>query len=239
MSAVKTIMQAALRPRHPVRALSEGTGAISPPAAGGTAAISPPVDTDIEPILANLKRFDTTFLVDDSASMNGPRWRLAREALTAVVDRAIRYDTNGVDIRFFNDKDHRGDNLTTARQVIHLFDRVQPDGVTPMEDAIDDELNEYMVRYKEGGRATKKLNLIVLTDGEPNLDDNVEEMIVRYAEELDRERAKANQIGIQFVQIGDDRKAGAFLKMLDDDLKPKHGLKRDVCSFTVLRWVGV
>ena len=224
MSAVKTIMQAALHPHHE-------TG----PATGGTEPISPPVDTNIEPILANLKRFDTIFLVDDSASMDGPRWRLAREALTAVVDRAVRYDTNGVDIRFLNDKDHRGDNLKTAAQVMHLFDRVRPEGVTPMEEAIDDELNGYMVRYKERGRAMKKLNLIVLTDGEPNEDDDVEGMIVRYAEELDRERAKTNQVGIQFVQIGDDRKAARFLKMLDDDLKTKHDLKRDVGFFTVLR----
>lgn len=220
MSAVKNTMQAALHPRHPI-----GTPE------GETHPITPPVDIDIEPILANLKRFDTIFLVDDSASMNGPRWRQAREALTAVVNLAIDYDTNGVDIRFLNDKDHRGDNLTSAAQVMRLFDRVRPDGVTPMEDAIDDELNEYMVKYKKLGRAMKKLNLIVLTDGEPNKDDNVEEMIVGYAEELDRERAKANQIGIQFVQIGDDRNAEAFLKMLDDDLKPKYGLKRDVRFF--------
>lgn len=223
MSAVKTIMQASLHPRQAVV-----------PSRGGNGQISPPGGTDMEPILANLKRFDTTFLVDDSASMNGPRWRQAREALAAVVNLAIKYDTNGVDVRFLNDKDHRGDNLTSAGQVMQLFDRVQPDGVTPMEDAIDDELNDYMLKYKKLGRAMKKLNLIVLTDGEPNKDDNVEGMIIRYAQELDRERAKANQIGIQFVQIGDDRKAEAFLKMLDDDLKPKYGLKRDVRFFVVL-----
>lgn len=220
MSAVARIVQAALglgRPRLP-HDNSDHVG-------------SPPVDTELEPVLANMTRFDTVFLVDDSGSMLGPRWAQARAALAAVVDLAVKYDKDGVDIRFFNDEENKGDHLTSSIDVMNLFDKVDPNGVTPTQDVMEQELGDYMVKWKEEKRKTKKLNLIVLTDGEPDEDNDVERMIVKYAKELDREEAREHQVGIQFVQIGDDPKATMFLKMLDNDLKRRHGIGRDVRAF--------
>lgn len=41
-------------------------------------------------------------------------------------------------------------------------------------------------------------------------------------ERLGTETLFCTQVGIQFVQIGDDRKAAEFLRKLDDELSPKY-----------------
>ncbi|KAH0545385.1 hypothetical protein FGG08_000526 [Glutinoglossum americanum] len=177
--------------------------------------------------LSNLRRFDTIFLVDDSGSMRGPRWRETAQALKEVAKRAVKYDRNGVDIRFLNSTWENRDNLANVSDVAEVFARVIPDGATPTGDALDTELCDYMVKYR-ADRRTKKLNLIVLTGGAPECPQEVEDAIVKFAKELESLHAAKSQVGVQFVQVGDDPEATTFLKSLDDSLQSKYGLDRDV-----------
>ncbi|KAI9702306.1 MAG: hypothetical protein M1836_000785 [Candelina mexicana] len=227
MAAIISIVKAALQPTgQSVTDLTENMS---------SAQLSPPLEQQEatahgeENILANLNRFKTVFLVDDSGSMRGPRWRMAERALAEITLRAFPHNRSGVDVRFLNSEEE-GIGLGTAREVADLFHRVRPDGTTPTEDALDAELNAYLVDYKQNrlNRKFKKLNLIVLTDGEPDPENDVEACLVRYAKELQNLGANRHQIGVQFVQIGDDRKATEFLKHLDDGLKDKHNLDRDM-----------
>ena len=50
-------------------------------------------------------------------------------------------------------------------------------------------------------------------------------MIVEFARRLDVKNVPLRQIGIQFVQIGDDPDATEALKELDDNLGPTHGVR--------------
>ena len=50
-------------------------------------------------------------------------------------------------------------------------------------------------------------------------------MIVDFARRLDARNVPLRQLGIQFVQIGDDPNATAALKELDDNLGPAHGVR--------------
>lgn len=59
---------------------------------------------DGEEQLVMLRDFDTVFLVDDSGSMAGARWREAKSAIDGVVHQAIKYDEDGIDIYFLNSK---------------------------------------------------------------------------------------------------------------------------------------
>lgn len=77
-------------------------------------------------------------------------------------------------------------------------------------------------------RAPKKLNLIVITDGKADDKQEVEDYIIKTARDLDRLGAPDGQIGIQFVQIGEDEAARVFLKRLDDDLESQDPPIRDV-----------
>lgn len=70
-----------------------------------------------------------------------------------------------------------------------------------------------------------KLNLIVVTDGQADDRQEVEDYIIETARTLDELGAPTAQVGIQFVQIGEDR---TYLKRLDDDLKKRNPPIRDV-----------
>ena len=182
-----------------------------------------------EKVFSNLKKYDTVFLVDDSGSMAGPRWRTTSRVLKDITKIAVDYDKNGVDIYFFNEPldDGEGKDVKDPNEIMRIFDNVTPDGSTPTARALDQLLSEY-VWALEQNRNKKGLNLIVLTDGQPDPGEKVEETIVKYANELKALRMSSTKVGIQFVQIGADEEARLFLQSLDDDLKEKHGLDRDV-----------
>ena len=199
-----------------------------------------------ERVFGRLRSYDTVFLVDDSDSMYGPRWETTKHVLAKIASIAVQHDKDGVDIRFFNeylaDKDRL--NLDSAEKVMTLFGAVEPYGLTPTADVLEVELNEYVVEYQKD-RHKKGLNLIMLTDGEPDRGQDVEGVIVKYARKLANAEAPPLQVGVQFVQVGGDKKAAEFLKSLDDDLQHKFGLDRDVSTndglhvapLTFVRWL--
>ncbi|KAL8996885.1 MAG: hypothetical protein Q9169_003696 [Polycauliona sp. 2 TL-2023] len=197
----------------------------------------PTVAKKTEKVFARLQKYDTVFLVDDSESMNGRRWRTTCRVLDDIAKIAVKYDKDGVDIKFFNnylDDDERK-NLNTSEKVMDLFSKTQPDGPTLTADILDEELNEYMYEYEQD-RHKKGLNLIVLTDGEPDKGQDVEGVIVKYAKLLHEAKAPSLHVGVQVVQIGNDPTAANFLSFLDRKLKGKHDLDRDMVD--TVRWVS-
>ena len=182
-----------------------------------------------EKVFARLGKYDTVFLVDDSDSMKGQRWTTTSLVLAKIATIAVNYDKNGVDIRFFNKyfKDSERKNLDSSRKLMDMFRNVEPDGPTLTADLLEEELSDYMHEIKKDWNR-KGLNLIVLTDGEPDRGQKVENVIVKYAKMLEKEGVSEFKVGIQFVQIGGDEKARKFLKDLDNGLMERHGLDRDV-----------
>ena len=184
-----------------------------------------------ERVFGKLRSYDTVFLVDDSDSMYGPRWHTTKHVLAKIVPIAVPHDRDGVDIRFFNeylDDDERL-HLDSPNKVMNIFAKVEPYGSTPTADVLERELKDYIYEYRSN-RKRKGLNLIILTDGEPDPGQDVEGVIVDFAKRLKELDAPLRQVGIQFVQIGGDKEAADFLAMLDNDLKEKHGLDRDVST---------
>ena len=188
-----------------------------------------PRPRNAERTFAKLKGYDTRFLVDDSDSMYGPRWITTKQVLAHIASIAVKYDKNGVDVRFFNNylDDEDRLNLDSAEKVMSLFDNLEPEGPTPTADTLDMELNEYIHEYKSN-RHIKGLNLIIITDGEPSHGQDVEAVVVKYARILAQLDAPSLQVGIQFVQVGDEKLAKDFLDSLDNDLQTKYELDRDV-----------
>ncbi|KAL9046671.1 MAG: hypothetical protein Q9214_000547, partial [Letrouitia sp. 1 TL-2023] len=189
-----------------------------------------------EDIYRRLRGYDTIFLVDDSDSME-PHWRTTARVLAEIASIAVEYDRNGVDVKFFNEhfpyKEHT--NLRTTEQVTTLFNKnTPPKGPTLTADVLDEVLSDYMYEYRKD-RNIKGLNLIVLTDGEPEPGQNVETLLTNYARALEDAGAHRFKVGIQFVQIGGDEKARKFLAFIDDELKTKHKLDRDMID--TVYWV--
>ncbi|KAG6864816.1 hypothetical protein C0991_007002 [Blastosporella zonata] len=166
--------------------------------------------------LNQLWEFDVVLVVDDSGSMGGSRWKEAKSALEMLATVATQYDKDGIEIHFLNSDE----TMTTSdpKAVKALFNSVQPKNLTPLGGRMTKLLNAYMERLKSDPE-TRKVNFIVITDGAATDNPMTYNIIVETARTLDEMKSSPNQIGIQFVQVGDDRNATAFLKALDDDLK--------------------
>ncbi|EPQ27614.1 uncharacterized protein PFL1_04752 [Pseudozyma flocculosa PF-1] len=220
---------------------------LASPAEGGGAVRR--ASTIREDPLELLKDFDTIFVVDDSASMSvnelpdgsmgRSRWEEARDAVSGVVELAAKYDRDGVDVYFLNN-DRAIENCTDPREVLRVFDSIEPEGATPTGMRLEillldylDRIEEYKERLSRGqnpGPEPKKRNYIVITDGSPT--DDPEDVIVACARRLDRANMPLSQIGIQFLQVGDDAEATEALQDLDDALSKEHGIRDMVDTVT-------
>lgn len=212
------------------RTETSGSGPVEDGSAGCPQANDKQPVAKKEKVYERLRKFDTVFLVDDSGSMEGRRWNMTSRALAEIAEIAVQYDDDGVDIQFFNHRPKKEERkgLGSAKAVMDLFQKYKPrDGPTLTADLLEEELGIYL-QDLEKDRDIKGLNLIVLTDGEPDEDQDVETVIVDCANQLKALHAPKLKVGIQFVQIGNDEKAREFLRGLDDDLKDKHNLDRDV-----------
>lgn len=201
---------------------------------------------------AFLAEFDTVFVIDDSGSMAGSRWRQTREALAAITPICTQHDADGVDIYFLNHRSNSNygsplkgyENVTAASAVHEIFHNVQPSGRTPTGKRLREIIRPYLSRLEaameecertgeDASNIVKPLNIIVITDGVPT--DEPEPVIVSAAKRLDKCDANPWQIGIQFFQVGDDPEAANNLRELDDALADEHDI-RDIVD--TVPWLG-
>ena len=188
-----------------------------------------------EDAYATLQQYDTLFLVDDSASMTknysvtGNKWEITKKVMAEIADIVVKHNSDGVDVQCFNyfPKPPKGKNLRSAEDVMSLCEDVKPYGPSPIADKLDEVLNEYCYKFDQN-RRIRGLNLIVLTAKKPDDDQDVEAVIVKWARIFEEKRMHLLKVGIQFVQIGNNPEAAAYFKPLDDTLKARHKLDRDV-----------
>ncbi|KAL1963580.1 hypothetical protein VTN77DRAFT_8025 [Rasamsonia byssochlamydoides] len=213
----------------------------TPSAPKETTTVATPARNSGDSAYAFLREFDTIFVVDDSSSMRGQRWKEAEEAIAAITPICTQHDPDGIDIYFLNHRDTGIDavsgaytNITTAEAVQEIFKSVSPAGATPFGNRLYQILNPYLRRVEAMAAATdedgnllnpalfvRPLNIIAITDGA--FTDDAESVIVRVARRLDSDKCKALpwQVGIQFFQVGDDLEARKHLEELDDELSDK------------------
>ena len=199
--------------------------------------------------LAILKACDTVFLVDDSPSMR-KSWSDVLKLLQYATNKATLYDTDGIDVHFMNDMESNTDRVRSYTRASEILRKVDLNGSTPLYSSLCRHLDYFLHCFDKRGKQPdfKNYNLIILTDGEPDHEsedeDEISDMedaeqkkgafrlirkkIVETAQILDGERARKDQLGIQFCQIGSDEGAKQFFEYLDNDIKKNHKLKRDV-----------
>ncbi|OSD04552.1 hypothetical protein PYCCODRAFT_1354384, partial [Trametes coccinea BRFM310] len=189
-----------------------------------------------EDALTTLQKYNTVIIVDDSGSMRGALWEEARDALATLADVAAKYDSDGIDLVFLN-SNKRGLNLKDSAQVQRIFNSVAPHGATPIGEKLEELLLFYLksldAANEAGGltavKAIKPVNYIVITDGAPT--DDPASVIAAAAKRLDDGRYPLSQVGIQFVQIGNNRSATEYLRTLDDELQNEYKV-RDIVDTT-------
>ncbi|KIL58379.1 hypothetical protein M378DRAFT_170633 [Amanita muscaria Koide BX008] len=155
-----------------------------------------------------LRNFEVLFVVDDSASMEGDRWKETRDALADIAEYAFELNVHTVSMRFLNDAIYvRG--LQTKAKVLSLFDKVQPNYTTPIGAVLNAVFGQHLGRIdaavQQGESEYSKippLDIIVLTDGMPT--DKPAEVVSEAVKRLRSSHYHPNTMGVQFVQIGDE-----------------------------------
>ncbi|KAG8215215.1 hypothetical protein J3R82DRAFT_8758 [Butyriboletus roseoflavus] len=190
------------------------------------------ISSDREAGLRRLAEIKTVIVIDDSMSMHeGNLWEQAREALAGIVDIANKYESKGTDIHFMHGDDY-APNMQSRAEVVALFNRVMPEGEdTPTGAKLDQIINHYLPLVEREGSTHEPITVLVITDGLPTDQADLEKVIVNAAHRLDRQRARHDMFGIQFVQIGTDPAASELLHTLDDHLKDRYKI-RDIVDST-------
>ncbi|KAJ9226037.1 hypothetical protein DTO207G8_102 [Paecilomyces variotii] len=189
--------------------------------------------------IGRIREWHTIFVIDNTNSMSLPakrggklsRWDMVRGAMRYAAEVGAREDEEGVDVHFLlRDDQLKKMNVKSGDTILKVIDNVElrrSGGRTFLEPILTKILSRYTAEfaaYRRGARVEepKPLDLIILTDGEANDKVETRKRLIKTAVKLDELDASARQVGIQFVQVGDDEKATEFLNRLGKDIKDKY-----------------
>jgi hypothetical protein len=193
--------------------------------------------------MADLAKRGYTMIIDRSGSMSTrdavggkTRWNAAHEG-TASLARAIEEISGGktLDALYVFSSQFQKFPNATATQVDEVFNdrKNDPNGGTNLAAVLKDALDGYFVRKSKGQTEAGEI-FVVVTDGEPDDQQAVVNEIVRASKKIDTDE----EIGIEFIQMGHDPKAKAFLDYLDNNLT-EAGAKFDIVNtVTQEAWEG-
>jgi hypothetical protein len=99
--------------------------------------------------------------------------------------------------------------------VTQIFQENEPLGRTEMAEVLNHAFDDYFQRRKSGKTKANGEIILVVTDGQPENKKSVMKAIIEATKRLDGDE----EIGISFIQIGNDSEATTFLKGLDDDIQ--------------------
>lgn len=178
-----------------------------------------------------LKKYDFILLMDKSGSMavrdcigGVSRWQYAQETVVGVTAKMAEYDQDGATVGFFAKNLKLYPNITgSVEQVGKLFAEEEPGGSTDTAAALKVVLDQYFADKAAKGAEVKPIIVVVVTDGQPDSKDELRKVIIAATQKMDSDE----EIGISFLQIGNDPDAAKFLKELDDDLVSE-GAKFDI-----------
>jgi hypothetical protein len=160
------------------------------------------------------------------------RWLVAQSAVVALAEKCQEFDPDGITI-YISSKDQtppfRKYERVTADQLERVFQENYPPDELDLFEVLHLSLEDYFAR-----RATSKTKpngeiMLVLIDGEPPDRMAIVKLIVNATQKLDQDK----ELGIGFIQIGDDVITKGFLAALDEDLQGA-GAKFDIVDTKVL-----
>ncbi|TFK72031.1 hypothetical protein BDN72DRAFT_389146 [Pluteus cervinus] len=172
--------------------------------------------------------YDTVVLVDDSATMGEADWAMALDALDMLINLTGERDTDGIDVYFVNDTRRCFEGLKNEfdHEYHENIDSILPHGNAPLKARLEGIVCEYLDEISEqsskGEALGKPVNYIVITNGQGLKDQGLKEFIIEVAARLDSMKfAHKKTLGIQFLQIGNDKDVTSFLNDLDDTQEAK------------------
>lgn len=186
-----------------------------------------------------LKKYDFIVLVDKSGSMSTAdcpggksRWDYAQENVLAIARECQKYDDNGITVGTFANKLKLYENVTDGSGLLEkIFSENQPGGSTDTAGALDHVIGEYLDSKKSG--SSKPIIVVIMTDGIPDDEAALVKVIVNATKKIDTRE----EIGLEFIQVGKDEHAHAFLDRLDNNMT-KEGAKLDIVNAVTTEDLG-
>jgi hypothetical protein len=177
-------------------------------------------------------------LIDKSTSMSRPdpdggtRWIATENATRDLINAMFEYDMDHkVPVYLFGNKIETIGELTSADQVMRLFKEHAPDGTsTNLAGALDAAMRDHLGKSRNNYDVVPGTTIVVLTDGEPDSQSAVEEILKYYVNPKNNYVKDDKELAISFIQIGDNKDATAFLDRIDNDGFTFDGKKLDVCD---------
>lgn len=182
-----------------------------------------------------LENRDYTLIIDKSGSMSTQdqaerksRWEAVQESTLALAKKCDEFDPDGITIYVFSSRFKRYDNVT-ADKVTEIFQENEPVGRTDLFSVLKDALDNYFQRKSSGEAKENGEIFLVITDGEPDDRKGVMKLLIEASRQIDKDE----ELGISFIQVGNDPKVTEFLKALDDRLEGA-GAKFDIVDTVTL-----
>ena len=182
-----------------------------------------------------LENRDYTLIIDKSGSMSTQdqaerksRWEAVQESTLALAKKCDEFDPDGITVYVFSSRFKRYDNVT-ADKVTEIFQENEPVGRTDLYSVLKDALDNYFQRKSSGEAKENGEIFLVITDGEPDDRKGVMKLLIEASRQIDKDE----ELGISFIQVGNDPKVTEFLKALDDRLEGA-GAKFDIVDTVTL-----
>jgi hypothetical protein len=146
------------------------------------------------------------------------RWQNAYKSIINLINICQKFDNDGITL-YAPSKESKSNhfqqykyvNLDQIQEIIEAH--YQPDELELLG-VLKKALDDFFVRKAAGQTKSNGETIIVLIDGEPR--DRIE--VAKLIAEATAKLENGEELGIGFLQIGDDLLARGFLKALDDNL---------------------
>ena len=176
---------------------------------------------------------DVAVAIDTSGTMRttdaikgSPLTRLeaTKENAIALAAELETTDPDGITVARFASKVRIYDGVTSAK-VKQIFEEFRPMGNTNTKEAVEQLINLFLGKRAAAGAAAKTACIIVFTDGEPDDKVGLAQVIVDATKKIN----DRSELGILFIQVGEDPDAAAYLAKLNNDLG-QAGAKHDIVA---------
>jgi len=166
------------------------------------------------------------------------RWLAAHDAIINLAQQCEQFDSDGITL-YVNNSNHdaagsfRRYEYVQADRVVSVLRENIPLGVITLKTVLKMALDEYFIRRAAGHCKANGEMILIVTDGEPQDRLAVSKAIVAATQRMDRD----DELGIGFVQVGDDAIPRGFFTALDEDLQSL-GAKFDIVHTQILATIS-
>ncbi len=153
-------------------------------------------------------------------------WLAAHDAILSLAQMCEAFDPDGITV-YISSRDEatlfKQYKQVMPNQITAIFDAHYPPDTLNLLDVLQIALDDYFTRKAAAQTKPNGEMILVLIDGEPQDRMAIAKLLIRTTGKLDQD----HELGIGFLQLGDDFIARGFLNALDENLKSS-GAKFDI-----------